>query len=428
MVMRRAQCSLCRGTRLEEVMAFPDTPLANEFVKEKDADKPQEKFPLRLVMCRSCQHVQIGELVDPARLFDQYVYVTGTSKVTVAHLREQANEVLRRHSKHDREKLFVVEVGSNDGTLLKEFQRLGVGRVLGVDPATDIVAIANADGVPTVRDFFSAETADTIVSDYRRADIVVANNVLAHVPDVRSVVEAVRKLLVPGGLFVFDVAHLLDVVNHFAFDTIYHEHFSYHTILPIIRMVSEADMRVVSVDRIDGQVGRGSLRIWVIKEPSSSYVPSQIVRLVDVEKKAGLYEYGYYRFLSDKITYRGAAMKRSLKVLAERGPIIGFGAPAKLTTLMYAYDLDKSHCSMIFDDSPWKAGLFTPGVHIPVFPSSNFEAYVKENKPGSMVIWAWNFSSDIIKRYAEQAARHKIKLVVPLPLYTEIENGIGASG
>lgn len=408
-------------------MAFPDTPLANEFVKKEEANKPQDVFPLRLVMCRGCLHVQIGDIVDPQRLFGRYVYVTGTSPLTIEHLRNQASEVLRRHtSAHDRGKLFVVEIGSNDGSLLKEFQKLGVGRVLGVDPAADIVAKANAEGVPTIRDFFSSETAEAIVSDYRRADIVVANNVFAHVPDIRSVAEATKKLMTPKGLLVFEVAHLLDVVDHFAFDTIYHEHFSYHTILPLIRMWNEVGMKVVAVERQSEQVGRGSLRVWVSnEEPSSTYLSTSIVKLVDVEKKVGLYERACYQFVSDKIAYRSTAMKQHLNLHMVRGPVVGFGAPAKLTTLMYAYGINGDYCQKIFDDSAWKSGLFTPGRHIPVLTSESFEKQIQEDRPSAMVIYAWNFASDIIKRYAPLASKYDFKLVVPLPTYSEIQSGQG---
>lgn len=425
--MIRSQCSLCRGRLLEEVMALPATPLANEFVKKVSIGKEQEKFPLRLVMCRSCLHVQIGDIVDPYRLFGDYVYVSGTSPVTISHLKSQAAEILRRYTDYkDREKLFVVEVGSNDGSLLKEFKNLGVGRILGVDPATKIAEKANEDGIPTIRDFFTTETAEAIVSDHRRADIVVANNVLAHAPDVRSIVEGVKKLLYPGGLFVFEVAHLLDVVDHMAFDTIYHEHFSYHTILPLIRMFVDMGMKVVSVDRNENQVGRGSLRVWVRnEEPSTNYVPTQITKLVDIEKKAGLYEHGFYRFLGDKIVYRGAELKRHLDLLLTHGRIIGFGAPAKLTTLMYAFGLGPRYTDAIYEDAFMKVGLFTPGHHIPVYHSDGLAVDAAKDPPSALVIWAWNFADSVIQRYKGLAAKLGMRIVTPLPQYVELQTGIG---
>jgi hypothetical protein len=411
----RASCGLCRGPSLSTTLAFPDTPLANEFPAPPGS--PQDTFPLRLVICESCKHVQIGDLVSGERLFREYLYATSTSAVTVAHFREYAKEIVERFRLGGRDAL-VVEVGSNDGTMLSAFKNLGVARVLGVDPAVAIAKKATEDGVPTLASFFDVAVARKIVAEHGHADVVVANNVLAHAEDVASMLDGVEVLLAPNGLLVFEVSYLMDMFDHYAFDTIYHEHFSYHTISPLLTALGARGLAIHDVLVPKGQLGRGSIRIYahrVGNQPVDAHGGAKhtdaaaLASMVDRER--AVEQPQPWRHLEQEIDRRGRRLNEQLAQARGAGArVCGYGAPAKLTTLTHAFRTDMKGIDFVIEDAPLKIGRLTPGTHRPIVSSK-----AVPSDPSHCVLFAWNFADSIVEKWRRGGVTDAQGRSIPVP-------------
>ncbi|HEX6767406.1 MAG TPA: class I SAM-dependent methyltransferase [Polyangiaceae bacterium] len=411
---RRERCTLCAaGARdLAEVMSLAPTPPANEFLREDELSKPQDAIPLTLLLCGKCGHLQLAEIVDPERLFRNYVYVSGTSPVFVAHFREYAKTACERFGLGGES--FVVEVGSNDGTLLKQFQGFGVKDVLGVDPASEIVKTAVAAGVPTLEAFFTTELAKKLRAERRPADLVCANNVFAHAEDLGDFARAAGTLLGPEGVFVFEVSYLRDVIEKLLFDTIYHEHTSYHALAPLVRFFEAQGMRLFDAERVESH--GGSIRCFVCHANASHPTSARLRELLEKERELGLESQAVYVRFKQRITERGARLRSRLGEIRAGGErVAGFGAPAKLTTLMHEFGLGRESIDFICDDSAWKQGRYTPGTHIPVVASSELGA----RKPAWCVVFAWNFADSIVKKH-DGYAKGGGHFIVPLPELREI--------
>jgi SAM-dependent methyltransferase len=340
------------------------------------------------------------------------VYVSGTSSVFVAHFARLAETISRRFEVGPTS--FVVDVGSNDGTLLKQFQALGITKVLGIDPAAEIVRDANAGGVPTLESFFDPSVARQIRSSHGAADILCANNVFAHAEDLAGFAEGVRDLLGPQGVFVFEVSYLVDVIQKLLFDTIYHEHLAYHAVAPLVRFFERNGLRLFDAERVDSH--GGSIRCYVCPAAASHTNTDRLAGLLRREQELGLFSPGVYREFKGRIEERGRQLRERLGPIVEQGQMVaGFGAPAKLTTLMYQFGLDHERISFIVDDSPLKQGRYTPGTHIPVLPP----AALYERRPGWCVLFAWNFADAITKKHAAFTDAGG-RFIVPLPELREI--------
>ncbi len=411
---RRARCALCKApaSQFHSVLSLAPTPPANEFLREADLALPQESIPLTLVLCSSCGHVQLAEIVDPERLFRHYVYVSGTSSVFVAHFSRYAASAISRFGLGTNS--FVVEVGSNDGTLLKQFKHGGVRNILGVDPASDIAEDARGAGVPTLDSFFSPDLAAEIRRDHGPADLVCANNVFAHSDDLTRFADAVSILLDAQGVFIFEVSYLVDVIQKLLFDTIYHEHVSYHALTPLIRFFASIGLRLFDAERIDTH--GGSIRGYVCHREASHPTTDRLSDLVALEREMGVTQPEVYSRFKSRIQERGAQLRSRLAELRKDGKsIAGFGAPAKLTTLMHEFGLDRQIIAFVVDDSVWKQGRFTPGTHIPVVPADQ----LYERRPDFCVVFAWNFADSIVAKHSTYT-KNGGHFIVPLPEIREL--------
>ena len=398
----RKYCSLCGYGALELCLDLPNTPIANEFVKEPGT---QETFPLFLVMCEKCRHLQSGALVSPDRLFRDYVYASSTSPLTVEHLRNQARTIDAVLGLRRKEKTFVVEIGSNDGTLLQQFADLGIPKahLLGIEPAKEIAKLACEKGIRTHVDFFSLDYGRHFRQTYTEPDVVVANNVLAHVPDVRDALLGVKAIVGDTGILVMEVAHAMDLLNG-AWDTIYHEHLSHHAFGPLFRALNNCGLPVFDVDVIPSQIGRGSLRVWAGNaHVKTNEADRKINNLIYQENEAGLTMPNTWRRLANHIREEGNRARKALQEWQGK-EIWGYGAPAKMTTLMYSYGLHKIPIRKIADDSTLKQDLLTPGTHIPI---GTIEDLVKAN-PDLVIVFAWNFIDDICRKLRERGYQGQI--------------------
>lgn len=404
---QRTRCSLCRNGEFELCVKLPPTPLANEYPKARG---PQDMFPLELVMCLVCGHVQTSILINPGRLYSDYLYETSTSPQTIAHL---AGEVLEVHALASAggkvDSYRVLEVGSNDGAFGKEMIKfVGRDRYLGIEPSASMSERAIKAGVPTVRAFFSPGVAKLVPGKW---DVVVANNVFAHVPSVREVLEVAASLLAPGGFLVMEIGHASDILRG-AFDVIYHEHHSYHSLGPLRRALEDVGLPMFDADVARSEVGRGSLRVWAGRGRSPSkrmldvMLGEEELRLDDATmwaKKLG-------RGKSSLVTAAAAKIKRyfdNWKLRADSPLVCGYGAPAKLTTLTYACNVPDVRA--IAEDSPWKIGRLTPGRQIPIVSRKD----LLRLDPDAVVVFAWNFADGIGRALREDG--YEGEIYVPMP-------------
>ena len=403
---RRADCRLCGSTQLELVISLQPTPPANAFVPFSMVGIPQECFPLEVYFCTRCSHVQLRDVVDPQELFGNYVYVSGTSPSFVKHFEGYADQLVRAYQ--PAAGALVVDIGSNDGTLLACFKRREL-RVLGIDPAREIAAAATKAGIETWAAFFEPEVAKRIVEERGQAKLLTANNVFAHADNLAQMAESVRTLLAPDGVFTFEVSYLVDVHSDTLFDTIYHEHLSYHSVRPLVNFFFSHGLELFRVDRVSSH--GGSIRGHVQPRGGPHHRDISVAQLSELEQRLGLDKADTMRQFGAKIDLVRDALVGLLRRLKGEGKrIAGFGAPAKATTLMYHFGLGADQIEFIVDDSPLKQGLFTPGVHIPVLPSS--ELIVRQ--PDYTVILAWNFADAIIAQN-QQYLRAGGHFIVPLP-------------
>ena len=403
---RRSNCRLCAGSDLQEVLSLEPTPPANAFVPKELVGTDQVVFPLDVFFCKSCGHVQLLDVVDSHLLFENYVYVSGTSPVFVKHFEDYANDVLNNYPPP--KDALVVDIGSNDGTLLSFFKQAGQ-TVLGIDPAKDISHEATKRGIETWCDFFTPDLSAKIKAACGSAHVITANNVFAHADDLVGIVHGIRDLLAPEGVFVFEVSYLVDVFEKTLFDTIYHEHVAYHSVKPLQQFFAGNGMELISVERINTH--GGSLRsVAQLKSGPHAKQPS-VDKQIALEASLGLDQAKTFQAFGrhiDEIKTELTGLLKSLK--SEGKTIAGFGAPAKATTLMYHFGIGPDIIDFIVDDSPLKQNLYAPGLHIPVLPSHA----IYDQKPDAVVILAWNFAEPIMKNHAKYLEQGG-KFIVPLP-------------
>lgn len=388
-----SSCRMCKSTKLRKAISLGSTPLANSFITKNNLSLPEPFYPLKVNFCSSCGHLQLGHTVSPELLFKNYVYVSSTSPVFVAHFEEYARTVYKKLklSKNS----FVVDIGSNDGILLKPFKKLGV-KVLGIDPAAEIAETATRQGLETIPQFFDQQLAREIVAKHGETDAVFANNVFAHVDDIDELTDAVRTLLKPSGVFIIEVPYLVDLLEKNLFDTIYHEHLSYYAIKPLVKFFNRHDMEVFDVKKTSSH--GGSIRVFVKKNGAEFRIERDLKDIIEKEKRSGLFSFGTYVKFGNKIRKNKTALTKILHALKTEGKTIaGYGAPAKGNTLLNYFGIGRDLLDYIVDDSPIKQGLYTPGTHIPVVSSKQ----LKINPPDYILVLAWNFAESIMERLSD---------------------------
>ncbi len=389
-----------------QVFSLKPTPPANAFLPIEKLSMSDEKFPLDLFFCNSCSHVQLLDVVNPEILFKDYVYVSGTSPVFVEHFRKYALALLEQSKAEPNS--FIVDIGSNDGTLLRFFQEKNM-QVLGIDPAEKIATDATRRGIKTLPLFFSSKLANQIVKENGMANIVVANNVFAHIDDLIDVVQGVRTLLKSNGLFSFEVSYLSDVFEKNLFDTVYHEHLCYHSVKPLKHFFSKNGLELIDVQAVNTH--GGSLRGTVQHQGGNKPISPSVEEFIEREAKLGLHMASTFQNYSKKIDLLKLEFRNLILNLISQGKrLAGFGAPAKATTLMHHFEISGEVLEFIVDDNPLKQGLYTPGFHVPILPVTA----IIDKKPDYLVILAWNFADSIIAQQKDFRDRGG-KFIIPLP-------------
>ncbi len=377
----RTTCRLCGGG-LTRVLDLPRTPLANELTKRPDPE--QDTFPLYLARCVDCTHVQLPVVVNPVRLFRNYVYQSSTSPVFFRHLEDFARDV-----KPVRSGGFVFEIGSNDGTLLSQYKALGY-HVLGCDPAKNIADIAEELGVPTLHQFFGRHTLANWSFHNRKPDLILALNVFAHADGLGEIAECVSELLADDGQFVIECGYLPDMISHGVFRVVYHEHLSYWHIGPMFSFLKAHGLHLYDAHRVPTQ--GGSMRYFASKETRR---PTDRLRaLLDSETP----ESCDVSRLAKRIETDKSELRELLDEAHAAGKTVcGYGAPAQLTTTAYAIGLKRDDVAFIVDDNPLKQCMYTPGLGWPIVPTSA----LIDKKPDVCVLFSANFATDIINRHPD---------------------------
>lgn len=398
---------MCDSQNLKKAITLTPTPPGNDFLNKNELGRKEDVYPLDLYFCSDCFHIQLGHVVDPKILYQKnYTYVSGTSNHFVNHLSNYANEMVERFSLKPGS--LVIDIGSNDGTCLSFFKSLGM-QVLGVDPATEVVDIANKNNIQTENDFFSFELAVKLQKTYGNADFITSHNACAHIDNLIDIVKGVEYLLKKEGIFVLEVGYFVDVFCNTWFDTIYHEHVDFHTVSPFEKLFSRVGMELVRVERISPQ--GGSIRVMAQKKGGKFFRDETVDSLIENEKKLKLDKLQTLLTFEKKINLVKSNLKILLHKLKKDGKTIaGFGAPTKATTLMNHFGIDETILDFIVDENPLKQGLYTPISHIPVMPSS--EIYSK--KPDYVLILAWNFAEPIMKNHIKYA-KEIGDFILPMP-------------
>lgn len=403
---KRTTCRACGGRDLELFLPLGDVALANSFLRSPDEFAAERRFPLDVYVCRTCSMVQLLDVIDPEALFRNYLYVTGTSDTIAAHNRGYAKAVVERTGASSRE--LVVEVASNDGSLLRCFQAHGV-RTLGVEPATNIAAKATAAGVPTVNRFFDSRCAAELRAEHGPARAVIGNNVLAHVDEPVDLLRGFKTLLDERGLAIVEVPELAEFVERLEYDTVYHEHLAYFSVTSLMRVCEEAGLRVVRVERVP--VHGGSVRVYSAPVERVRDHADDVKALAHAEQHSGIARPERLRQFARDVQAQRAELLALLGDLRARGKSIGgYGAPAKGNTLLNYCGITTALLPWTVDKSPLKVGLFTPGTHIPVLPAEQLLA----RQPDYCLILAWNFADEIRRQQAEYERRGG-RFILPLP-------------
>jgi len=379
------------------------SPIADAYVAPGDA-KGQPSFPLDLYLCRACGHVQLLDVVDPSTLFGDYIYRTSKSPSLVEHFRGYASNLVDRIPPPPSG--LAIDIGSNDGTFLGFLKAKGL-RVLGIDPATHIAAEATEAGIETRASFFTSSLAREIRSDRGPACYVTANNVFAHSDSLPDMADGIRELLEPEGVFVFEVSYLVDIIEKLLFDTIYHEHLSYHSIAPLNSFFARHGLELFDITRLPSK--GGSLQGWVQRRGGRRPRAPIVGELLALEEKMGLAKPAIFREFSDKIAKAKSGLHEVLGRIDASQTVTGYGASATVTTLIHNLEIGP-FLSYLVDDDPRRHGLLSPGLHIPVWESRA----LYERKPEFAVILAWQYADPIVKKnraYLEQGGH----FILPLP-------------
>ena len=399
-------CRMCKNNKLKEVISLGKTPPANSFLPKKNLQTEEDWFPLKVNYCKKCGQLQLSHVVSPDILFRDYVYVSSTSPVFRAHFEDYAIDIYQKFKLN--KSSLVIDIGSNDGILLKPFKKLGT-KVLGVDPATEIARQASKEGVETLPEYFDQNLAKAILEKYGPADVITGNNVFAHVHDLDELVKAVLTLLKKEGIFVIEFPYLVNFIKQNLFDTIYHEHLSYLSLRPLKVLFERFNMEIF--DAIETPSHGGSLRVFVKRKGSGHRVKDSVKNLIKEEAALGLINVATYLRFAKKIEANKKKLKTLLASLKKQGKTIaGYGAPAKGNTLLNFFKITPDTLKYIVDDSPYKQGLFTPGTHIPVLSPETLNT----DTPDYIFILAWNFSDSIIKKLGN-FKRGGGSFIIPVP-------------
>lgn len=399
-----SRCRVCGNSRLKLGLDLGFLPLANSFLSAERArdPTPEQRYPLRVYYCQDCSLIQLIDIVNKEEMFGDYAFLTSASKTALTHFDEYADEMSRRLSLNSTD--LVVDIGSNDGTLLKSFQRRGA-QIMGIEPARNLAARCSAEGIPTLNEYFGPETVSKIGK--HKARLITANNVVSHVNDLNGFMDSVSEALSRDGLFAFEVPWVVDVIRHNNFDIIYHEHLSYFGFKPISELFKKHNLDLIDLQHFSNIHG-GTLR-GIVANSDSPLKSETVKRTFDRENREANFE-SLEGFARRVLEIKHKLSQLLLELKRKGKTIIGYGAPAKATILLNYCSIDRSILDFVTDTTPLKQGRFIPGVRVPIVAP---EEILRKN-PDFALLLAWNYKAEILQKeqkYLESGG----KFIVPFP-------------
>lgn len=410
-VFEKKKCRVCSGSRLTTFLDLGDQAPANALLKKEELSLPEKKFPLAVMQCADCELLQLTHIVSHELLFRNYVYFSSVSQLMSKHFAAYAADVADRFIPKDG---LVVELGSNDGILLKTLLGRPL-RVLGVDPARNVAEIARKNGVPTISEFFNKGQAQKIRAEHGPAHAIIGNNVIAHIDDLDSVVEGFDALLADDGVFVMEAPWVVPFIEKLEFDTIYHEHVSYLGVAPLQRLLGRYGLEVFDVR--DQNVHGGTIRLFAQrkgkgKRPIDASVEQHIAR----EHQAGTNDLKKLNEMARKVEALREEIRKEVRGIRSSGKrVVGYTAPAKGNVLTQYCTLGPEDLQYMADATPAKQGLYNPGMHIPIVAP----AKLLEDNPEFAMLFAWNLRTEIVSRESEWY-RKGGRFIIPLPTVERI--------
>jgi SAM-dependent methyltransferase len=413
--MRILECRSCRSPSLQVVLDLGYHPGSNALLPSLSPASEEPRYPLQLAFCEDCSLLQLTETVPPEILYQHdFPYFSSASPALLRHAADIAERLIReRHLDADS---LAIEVASNDGYLLRNFSEQGIP-CLGIDPAVGPAEQALRIGVPTLIDFFSLKLADRLAAEGRLADVMIANNVLAHVDEINDFVAGFGRLLRPGGVAVFEVAYAVDMMEKCEFDTIYHEHHFYHTLHGLMPLFARHGLRLNDAERLP--IHGGSLRLWVSHGGERS---AELNDLMDQERKLGVDRVRWYDGFSERVAGLRSSLVRLLRAEKDCGKRIAcYGAGAKGSTLVNCLDLQPGFFEYVADANPYKHGKLMPGQRIPIVHPDR----LLETRPDFVLLLSWNFAGEVLRQQAAyRAAGGRFIIPIPEPRVIEPDESI----
>lgn len=405
--MTQGKCRFCATPLKHTFVDLGMSPLSNSYISPEQANWMEPFYPLHAFVCDACFLVQLEEFETPQQIFGDYAYFSSYSDQWLNHARTYAQAMVARLrlNQHSR----VVEVASNDGYLLQYFREQGV-TVLGVEPAANVAAVAVEKGISTVVKFFGTDTATELANNNLRADLLIGNNVLAHVPDLNDFVAGLKILLKPDGVVTMEFPHLLRLMSENQFDTIYHEHFSYFSFLTVEKVFARHGLTLFDADELPTH--GGSLRIYAAHAGNKAKpVAASVAALKQREREAGLEQLETYAGFAEQVKETKRRLLEFLIAAKRAGKtMVGYGAPAKGNTLLNYCGIRGDFIDYTVDRSPHKQGKFLPGTHIPIHHPDK----IRETRPDYLLILPWNIKDEVMEQMAD-IRQWGGKFIVPIP-------------
>ena len=380
-------------------------PIPNGFLEKNQMSKSEKKYPLSVCVCRNCWLVQLEYVIPSEIMFRNYLYIPSTSSTMLRHFKNLAEETVKRFNL--KKGSFVVDIGSNDGTLLRFFKDQEMD-VLGIDPASNLALVARLIGINTLDTYFTKKLACELVRKGKKAFVITATNVVAHIDDLHDLCEGIRELLSSNGICIMEFPYLVDLIKRNEFDTIYHEHLSYFSIHPLVTLFNKHNLKIQDIQRIP--VHGGSIRVYVCKK-EAKFKTSKAVRDFLQKEKEGYTSVQPYEHFSGRVKkIKKDLLSLLVRLKKEKREIVGYGASAKGNVLLNYCGIGTNYLNYIVDSIPYKQGRFTPGTHVPIYPERKLE----KDMPDYALLLSWNFAEEILKKN-KRFRKNNGKFIIMIP-------------
>ena len=400
------KCRFCNSELDRIFIDLGESPLANSYLKESNFDN-EKKYPLCTFLCKNCFLVQLEEIETPENIFREYVYFSSFSTSWLKHAKDYVDMITTRLLLN--EDCLVIEIASNDGYLLQNFVEKNIP-VIGIEPARNIAKTAMEKNIPILTKFFDSKLAKELVDKGKKADLIIGNNVFAHVPCLNDFIVGLKILLKPNGVITLEFPHLLQLMQNNQFDTIYHEHFSYFSLLTVQKIFESHDLKIFDVEELITH--GGSLRLYVTHKENIQIISSNNTSVIlEKEKKFGLEKLSTYEEFSVHVSKIKMDLQNLIKNIKNNSKnIVCYGAPAKGNTLLNYCNITNNQIDYTVDKNPHKQNLFLPGTHIPIYSPEK----IQETKPDYVLILPWNLKDEIIEEI-KYVRDWNGKFVIPIP-------------